>query len=223
MSPSGQASRPEWRPLRTKWTVSMVDLLLVALALGWKPDGSRSEAAQTQGCVEAPDVPLNKTTPKGLSPVCPFPSERSSSREPKRLLSAVSSKVVWSSALGRCNERVSTEVSRHQVVIAATEKSELRWRSTPDSGITRRVDEQLVHDTTALCASGSNSLVWAAATIDGPCDQATASGVATLVCSNGSLRFVNGRAVSPYNNSGESSVGLHRTLDFLQGTGFIGQ
>lgn len=193
-----------------------VDILLVALALGWARDAPQASewiapsenSSQTQDDVEE--------TPDELQPS----TEPEETRSVPRLLSVVSDTVAWRSEGGTCTERGEIELTVDggetwgsaypaaeglgrplwisgadytavQAAIASGEGCSADGVRTFDSGATWNQDEQVIANSVFIDAQDPSVMVWGGEPIEGPCGAITqvavTAGVASAVCQDGSL------------------------------------
>ncbi|GAA1106313.1 hypothetical protein GCM10009650_06730 [Nesterenkonia jeotgali] len=211
-----------WSMPRTAWVVAglavfvAVDIVLIALALGWGRDAPRvvERGASVESSFQAEDD-SEETLDEPLQSAAP--------EEPRvapRLISAVSETVAWRSEGGACAERSEIELTVDggqtwgsaypavdrlgrplwlsgadylavQSAIASGPDCERQGIRTYDSGASWTQDDQVVTNSVLVDPGDPSLVIWGGDAVEGPCDDthqvAVTGGVAAAVCSDGSV------------------------------------
>lgn len=194
----------------------LVDILLVALALGWGRNAPQAAGweASSQTTSQTEDE-LEETLDDPPKP--PEPKELQAA---PRLLSVVSETVAWRSEGGACEERGEIELTVDggetwgsaypatgglgrplwisgadytavQAAIASGEDCLAEGVRTYDSGATWTQEDQVIANSVFIDPLDASAIVWGGERIEGPCDAITqvavTGGTAAAVCQDGAL------------------------------------
>ncbi|GAA1159414.1 hypothetical protein HNR11_001961 [Nesterenkonia sandarakina] len=193
-----------------------VDILLVALALGWGRDVPQTADWQASSEISPPAEDHSEDiVDEPQSP--PEPDEAQTA---PRLLSVVSETVAWRSEGGACEERAEIELTIDggetwgaaypaadglgrplwlsgadytavQAAIASGDDCSAYGVRTYDSGATWTREDQVIENSVFIDPRDSSVMVWSGERIQGPCNSftqvAVTGGVASAVCQDGSL------------------------------------
>lgn len=194
-----------------------VDIILIALALGWGRGESRAVGHSSRAEMMAP-VQDEQGVANGAVP-SPRMNE-DAVRSAPRNLSVTSDSVAWRAEGGACDERGSLELTIDggetwgaayspadglgrplwvsgsgyttvQSAIASGANCEPKGVRTFDSGASWTQDEQVVTNSVLVDPNDPSRVVWGGEAIDGPCGDmaqvAVTGGVASVVCGDGAL------------------------------------
>lgn len=193
-----------------------VDILLIALALGWGREAAQSAELQASSQTAGQTEDDSEDTVDEPQP-SPEPEE---TRPVPRLLSVVSDTVAWRSEGGICNERGEIELTVDggetwgSAYPAAEELGRPLWLSgadytavqaalasgqeclpdglrTYDSGATWTQEDQVITNSVFVDPIDSSAIRWGGEGIEGPCGAITqvavTGGTASAVCQDGAL------------------------------------
>lgn len=209
-----------------------VDILLVALALGWGRDDPQPAGWQASSETSPQDEDDSEDTPDE-----PPPPEPDEAQAVPRFLSVVSETVAWRSEGGACEERGEIELTVDggetwgsayppadglgrplwlsgadytavQTAIASGDNCLADGVRTYDSGATWIQEDQVVANSVFVDPRDSSWMMWGGERIEGPCSDITqvavTGGVASAVCQDGSLW--NRGSQSGWNQTGLDAV-----------------
>lgn len=218
-----------------------VDIVLIALALGWGGDQLQATGPDSPTLTASPAKDDHGTVDDGVTPSPSTDAEPNSLYTSPRLLSAASDSVAWRSEGGSCNERGSLELtidggetwgaayptlegpgqslwvsgadhSSVQSVIASGADCGLEGLRSFDSGASWADDDQVITNSVMVDPNDPSELIWGGERLSAPCQDvnnvAVTRGVASAVCSDGSLWSVSSESAEWVQTDVENAIGV---------------